>query len=126
MINSYRQGQVLLAVIAVAALVLGLMTFSLNSAYREQESLSNLIASEDIFTIIDSVLRDSLLRALRQPEMGNDSLTVLGASCTIEISTTTTKEILVTCQKDGKYRRLLAEVSFSNGLMSVLSIKEVE
>lgn len=126
MINSYRQGQVLLAVIAVAALVLGLMTFSLNSAYREQESLSNLIASEDIFTIIDSVLRDSLLRALRQPEMGNDSLTVLGASCTIEISTTATKEILVTCQKDGKYRRLQAEVNFNNGLMSVISIEEVE
>lgn len=116
----------MLAVVAVAALVLGLMTFSLNSAYRQQENLSNLIASEDVFTITDSVLRDSLLRLMRQPEMGNDSLTVLGASCTIEISTATTKTILVTCQKDGKYRRLQAEVSFASGLMSVISIEEVE
>lgn len=121
-----HQGQALLPVIIVMAIVLVLGVGALHLSvggmlisFSSREGETALLATE-------GALENGLMMILRNPSYAGESLQVSGYPCTITVSGQSPAVMIAECQSDRAIRRLQAEVSFIDGEMVVDNLQEIE
>ncbi len=121
-----RKGQALIPLLIVIVIILSLGVAAVELA------ISNVVVDRyfqeemDGYFTVESALENALLRSLRNPGYSGEDLQINEASCTIEINGETPKVVTARCESDRWVRRLQAEVSFVNGIMSTDNIREIE
>lgn len=120
------KGQALIPLLILVIIVLSLGTAAIELAISNvlidrsfQEGLTGYYTTE-------AALENGLLRILRNPAYSSESLQIGDASCTIEITGTSPKIITSRCDNNRWVRKIQAEASFANGIMTVANVREVE
>jgi hypothetical protein len=78
------------------------------------------------FYTVEAALENAFLRTLRDPAYVGESLQINEASCTIEISGEAPRVVNAGCNNGRQIRKMRAEISFSDGIMAVENIREIE
>lgn len=120
------RGQALIPLLIVIIIILSLGVAAIELA------ISNIIVSRYFqeetsgYYTVEAVLENALLRTLRNPNYSGEDLQINDTSCTIEISGESPRVVTARCESGRWIRKLEAEVYFSEGIMEVENISEVE
>lgn len=125
--NEFKmRGQALIPLLIVIIIILSLGVAAIELA------ISNIIVGRYFqegaigFYTVEAALENGLLRTLRNPNYLGEDLQINNASCTIEISGELPRVVTTRCDSGRWVRKLEAEVYFSEGIMEVENISEVE
>lgn len=104
-----------MAITAAASAIVSINSLSTTTFQNSAEALS----------VAESGLEDSLIRLLRNPNFSGETLTVGGGTATITVSGS--NPVIITSKGTaGQYQRTLqATVTFTSGVMTVSSWKEI-
>ena len=117
------------AILPLLILIVIIMTLGVSAIELAIHGLIVDRYSQDWLTsyyTVGAAMENALLRILRNPDYPGESLQINNASCTIQISGTTTKVINAVCDDGQQIRKLEAQISYNQGMMTVSSMKEVD
>ncbi len=119
-------GQALIPLLIVMLIALGL------GAAAVEVAVSNILVDRYHLQTItgyyaaESALEEAFLGWLRDPNYTSGSLQVNQASCTIEVSGSSSWMFLVACSTDRWIRKLSAQATYVNGEMVITSVSEIQ
>ncbi|HUW21413.1 MAG TPA: hypothetical protein VMW41_01965 [Candidatus Bathyarchaeia archaeon] len=120
------KGQALLPLLIVIVIVLTIGTASIELA------ISNVVINRYFqegltgYFTVEAALENAFLRILRNPGYTGENLQINQASCTIEVSGMSPKIVSARCDTGRQIRKMQAEITYNQGIMTVGNIKEVE
>lgn len=119
------RGQALIPLLIVLVIAISLATLAI------ELSINNMIIDRSFMNGLtgyysaESVLEDSFLRWLRNPNYSGDTMMVNGLDCTSQVTGSSPWLVQVSCG-DGRFvRKISAEVNWVDGEMTVSNVMEL-
>jgi hypothetical protein len=120
-----QSGQALIVLLFFMIIAITLSTTAIAVVANNSLSVTRTEESAHALEIAEAGAQNALIRLIRNPAYGGETLTVGGGSATVIVTGTSTKKILSTGINGSFTRKIQELATFSGGILSVTSWQEV-
>lgn len=121
-----QKGQALITLLVFVVMATVITAGAVSVSIINTQSTYKFADSQAALKVAETGVENALLKLLRNPDFAGEILTVGEGTATISISGTTTKNIVSVGVNNNYTRKIQAEASFSNNVLSLTSWSEIE
>lgn len=121
-----QKGQALITLLVFVVMATVIIAGAVSVSIINTQSTYKFADSQAALKVAETGVENALLKLLRNPDFAGEILTVGEGTATISISGTTTKNIVSVGVNNNYTRKIQAEASFSNNVLSLTSWSEIE
>ncbi len=123
--NTSQQGQALVILLVFMVIAIVLTTTAVAMTIVNSTAASHVEQSDEALKIAESGIENALLRLVRNPfYRGSETLTIAGASATVEVTGTSPISIVSTGAY-GTFTRVVEVIAETNSEVTIISWKEI-